>query len=117
MLLQNIHVSFLRTVPPYSHQADVWVELLRYFNYIKVIFIHSSDSDGRSLLGRFQSTSQILQEDTEFKIQVGEFVKNSSLYEQIYLEICFESIGQLQQLSLLKKSQTQRQNHKCIFCF
>jgi len=23
---KNIHVSFLRTVPPYYHQADVWLE-------------------------------------------------------------------------------------------
>ncbi|XP_011496545.1 PREDICTED: glutamate [NMDA] receptor subunit 1 [Ceratosolen solmsi marchali] len=67
---KNIHVSFLRTVPPYSHQADVWLELLRYFNYMKVIFIHSSDTDGRSLLGRFQTTSQILEDDMEIKIQV-----------------------------------------------
>jgi len=69
--LQNIHVSFLRTVPPYSHQADVWVELLKHFNYMKVIFIHSSDTDGRALLGRFQTTSQSLQDDVEIKVQVG----------------------------------------------
>lgn len=70
-LLQNIHVSFLRTVPPYSHQADVWVELLKYFNYMKVIFIHSSDTDGRALLGRFQTTSQSLEDDVEIKVHVG----------------------------------------------
>ncbi|OXU31982.1 hypothetical protein TSAR_013750 [Trichomalopsis sarcophagae] len=75
MELKNIHVSFLRTVPPYSHQADVWVELLRYFNYMKVIFIHSSDTDGRSLLGRFQSTSQILEDDMEVKIQLYEVLR------------------------------------------
>ena len=50
-LLQNIHVSFLRTVPPYSHQADVWVELLKHFQYRQLVFIHASDTDGRSLLG------------------------------------------------------------------
>ncbi|XP_031786054.1 glutamate [NMDA] receptor subunit 1 isoform X2 [Nasonia vitripennis] len=72
---KNIHVSFLRTVPPYSHQADVWVELLKYFNYMKVIFIHSSDTDGRSLLGRFQSTSQILEDDMEVKIQVENVIE------------------------------------------
>lgn len=49
---KNIHVSFLRTVPPYSHQADVWVDVLKHFNYMKVIFIHSSDTDGRAILGR-----------------------------------------------------------------
>jgi ionotropic glutamate receptor NMDA 1 len=37
---------------------------------MKVIFIHSSDTDGRSLLGRFQTTSQTLEDDMEIKIQV-----------------------------------------------
>ncbi|KAK4876462.1 hypothetical protein RN001_012884 [Aquatica leii] len=72
---KNIHVSFLRTVPPYSHQADVWVELLKYFNYKKVIFIHSSDSDGRALLGRFQTTSQNLEDDIEIKVQVESIIE------------------------------------------
>ncbi|KAH9638394.1 hypothetical protein HF086_004196 [Spodoptera exigua] len=34
---KNIHVSFLRTVPPYSHQADVWVDVLKHFNYMKSV--------------------------------------------------------------------------------
>lgn len=72
---KNIHVSFLRTVPPYSHQADVWVELLKHFNYMKVIFIHSSDTDGRALLGRFQTTSQSLQDDVEIKVQVESVIE------------------------------------------
>ncbi|XP_008560192.1 glutamate [NMDA] receptor subunit 1 [Microplitis demolitor] len=67
---KNIHVSFLRTVPPYSHQAEVWVEMLKFFNYMKVIFIHSSDTDGRALLGRFQTTSQSLEDDIEIKVHV-----------------------------------------------
>ena len=54
-LFQNIHVSFLRTVPPYSHQADVWVELLKHFQYRQLVFIHASDTDGRSLLGKLLS--------------------------------------------------------------
>lgn len=32
---KNIHVSFLRTVPPYYHQADVWLEMLNHFGYTK----------------------------------------------------------------------------------
>lgn len=32
---KNIHVSFLRTVPPYYHQADVWLEMLSHFGYTK----------------------------------------------------------------------------------
>ncbi|ODN01368.1 Glutamate [NMDA] receptor subunit 1 [Orchesella cincta] len=66
---KNIHVSFLRTVPPYSHQADVWVEILKHFHYEKVIFIHSSDTDGRSVLGRFQTNAQNLEDDIEIKIE------------------------------------------------
>ncbi|XP_048260195.1 glutamate [NMDA] receptor subunit 1 isoform X1 [Bombus terrestris] len=72
---KNIHVSFLRTVPPYSHQADVWVELLQHFSYKKVIFIHSSDTDGRALLGRFQTTSQNLEDDVEIKVQVESVIE------------------------------------------
>ncbi|CAH0555800.1 unnamed protein product [Brassicogethes aeneus] len=72
---KNIHVSFLRTVPPYSHQADVWVEMLKYFNYKKVIFIHSSDTDGRALLGRFQTTSQSLEDDIDIKVQVESIIE------------------------------------------
>ncbi|CAG7836862.1 unnamed protein product [Allacma fusca] len=66
---KNIHVSFLRTVPPYSHQADVWVEILKNFQYKKVIFLHSSDTDGRSVLGRFQTNAQNLEDDIEIKIE------------------------------------------------
>lgn len=35
---KNIHVSFLRTVPPYYHQADVWLEMLNHFGYTKVCY-------------------------------------------------------------------------------
>ncbi|XP_076351291.1 glutamate [NMDA] receptor subunit 1-like isoform X2 [Tachypleus tridentatus] len=52
---KNLHASFLRTVPPYSHQADVWIELLKFLHYKCVVFIHSSDNNGRYTLGRFQN--------------------------------------------------------------
>lgn len=48
---KNIHVSFLRTVPPYYHQADVWLEMLDHFGWNKVNFyteihnFHNSSSD------------------------------------------------------------------------
>lgn len=41
---------------------------------MKVIFIHSSDTDGRALLGRFQTTSQNLEDDVEIKVQVSRFI-------------------------------------------
>ncbi|CAN7945652.1 unnamed protein product, partial [Ixodes hexagonus] len=55
---QNLHRTFLRTVPPYSQQADVWVELLQFLEYKCVVFIHSSDNDGRATLGRFQNKAE-----------------------------------------------------------
>lgn len=96
-LFQNIHVSFLRTVPPYSHQADVWVELLKHLGYRKVIFIHSSDTDGRALLGRFQSTSQSLEDDVEMKVQVtyirASYIKIilSAIYLSFWPYLCLYS--------------------------
>ncbi|CAF4920372.1 unnamed protein product [Pieris macdunnoughi] len=72
---KNIHVSFLRTVPPYSHQADVWVDVLKHFNYMKVIVIHSSDTDGRAILGRFQTTSQSVDEDVDRKVVVEQVIE------------------------------------------
>ncbi|KAI5633392.1 receptor family ligand binding region domain-containing protein [Phthorimaea operculella] len=72
---KNIHVSFLRTVPPYSHQADVWVDVLKHFNYMKVIIIHSSDTDGRAILGRFQTTSQSVDEDVDRKVVVEQVIE------------------------------------------
>lgn len=42
---KNIHVSFLRTVPPYYHQADVWLEMLSHFLYTKVGWL-----EGRQVL-------------------------------------------------------------------
>lgn len=85
---KNIHVSFLRTVPPYSHQADVWVEMLKHFNYKKVIFIHSSDTDGRAILGRFQTTSQSMEDDIEIKVQVKPFLYFLYLAEMKFCYLC-----------------------------
>ncbi|KAG0695205.1 Glutamate [NMDA] receptor subunit 1 [Chionoecetes opilio] len=55
---KNIHVSLLRTVPPYSHQADVWVKLLKLLSYRQVLMLHSADTDGRALIARFQSAAR-----------------------------------------------------------
>ncbi|XP_047491768.1 glutamate [NMDA] receptor subunit 1-like isoform X1 [Penaeus chinensis] len=65
---KNIHVSFLRTVPPYSHQADVWLALLKHLKYRQAILIHSSDSDGRALHTRFQNLARGGEEDTGIKV-------------------------------------------------
>uniref|UniRef100_A0A2H4ZBE5 Glutamate [NMDA] receptor subunit 1 n=1 Tax=Anoplophora chinensis TaxID=217632 RepID=A0A2H4ZBE5_ANOCN len=52
--------------------------MLKYFNYKKVIFIHSSDTDGRALLGRFQTTSQSLEDDVDIKVQVESVIEFES---------------------------------------
>jgi len=41
---------------------------------MQVIFIHSSDTDGRAFVGRFQTTSQNQGEDIEKKVQVCQYL-------------------------------------------
>ncbi|GFO43543.1 glutamate [NMDA] receptor subunit 1 [Plakobranchus ocellatus] len=67
----NVHKMFLRTVPPFSHQADVWVELLEALKWEKVIFVYSADEEGRTLLSRFQS----LAEGKDINIKIDPSVK------------------------------------------
>nr|CAG4644557.1 EOG090X00ST [Leptodora kindtii] len=67
---KNIHVSFLRTVAPYSHQADVWAVLLRHFQFWRVIVIHSSEIDGYALLARLQSQFQSGDDDGDKEIKI-----------------------------------------------
>ncbi|KAH9524988.1 Glutamate [NMDA] receptor subunit 1 [Bulinus truncatus] len=55
----NVHTMFLRTVPPFSHQADVWVELLLNLSWHKVIFVYSADEEGRAILSRFQTFAEM----------------------------------------------------------
>ena len=57
-MLQNVHSAFMRTVPPYSEQAEVWAELMDHWKFKSVIFIHSSDQEGRAILGKFQSKAE-----------------------------------------------------------
>lgn len=65
--------------------------MLKHFHYEKVIFLHSSDTDGRSILGRFQTNAQNLEDDIEIKVHkpIGNFRKNSEPYMKIlnYLQI------------------------------
>lgn len=58
IILQTVHKTFLRTVPPYFHQADVWLKMLEYFDWNQVVFIHSMDTEGRMILNRFQSKAE-----------------------------------------------------------
>ncbi|KFV68706.1 Glutamate receptor ionotropic, NMDA 1, partial [Dryobates pubescens] len=60
---KSIHLSFLRTVPPYSHQANVWFEMMRVFNWNHVILIVSDDHEGRAA----QKKLETLLEEKESK--------------------------------------------------
>ncbi|KAM4664583.1 glutamate receptor ionotropic, NMDA 1 isoform 3-T3 [Discoglossus pictus] len=60
---KSIHLSFLRTVPPYSHQALVWFEMMRLFNWNHVILIVSDDHEGRAA----QKKLETLLEEKETK--------------------------------------------------
>ena len=55
---KHIHSTYMRTVPPYSHQVDVWVEMLKELDYRHVIFIHSADYDGRTSFTRFETLAE-----------------------------------------------------------
>ncbi|XP_066990575.1 glutamate [NMDA] receptor subunit 1-like [Macrobrachium rosenbergii] len=67
---QNIHGFFLRTVPPLSHQADVWITLLKHFNYNQVIFMHSSDTNGRAIQSRFQYLAHPSHDDDGIRLSL-----------------------------------------------
>nr|CAG4643710.1 EOG090X00ST [Lepidurus arcticus] len=85
---KNIHISFLRTLAPYSHQADVWTTMMRHFSFRQVVIIHSSDTDGNSLLGRFQTHSQSSDEEPEIKIEaVFEFEPGLESFTRQLMEI------------------------------
>lgn len=65
-VLQSIHLSFLRTVPPYSHQAQVWFDLMREFRWNHIILIVSDDHEGRAA----QKKLETLLEERETKVSV-----------------------------------------------
>ena len=48
----------MRTVAPYSEQAEIWIDMLKSFEFKQVIFIHSSDQEGRAMLGTFLSKAE-----------------------------------------------------------
>ena len=58
LLFQSIHESFLRTVPSYSDQANVWLGLLNYFGWFKVILVTSNDQDSRMIATRFTGLAE-----------------------------------------------------------
>ncbi|XP_055636801.1 glutamate [NMDA] receptor subunit 1 isoform X2 [Toxorhynchites rutilus septentrionalis] len=49
--------------------------MLNHFGYTKVIVIHSSDTDGRAVLGRFQTTSQTNYDDIDVRATVESIIE------------------------------------------
>ncbi|XP_022111987.1 glutamate receptor ionotropic, NMDA 1-like [Acanthaster planci] len=63
---KHIHKSYLRTVPPYSQQANVWADLVDHFEWNSVVTITSSDQDGRAILSTLRKR---LEGSARFKIE------------------------------------------------
>lgn len=59
----------MRTIAPYSHQANVWIEILRELEYQSVVFIHSADADGLNTLSRFQNLADLAKVKVEKVIE------------------------------------------------
>uniref|UniRef100_A0A2I3GDM4 Glutamate receptor n=1 Tax=Nomascus leucogenys TaxID=61853 RepID=A0A2I3GDM4_NOMLE len=64
---KSIHLSFLRTVPPYSHQSSVWFEMMRVYSWNHIILLVSDDHEGRAAQKRLET----LLEERESKVRVG----------------------------------------------
>ncbi|KAI0233221.1 Glutamate [NMDA] receptor subunit 1 [Lamellibrachia satsuma] len=80
---KNLHMSFMRMVPPYKDQAKVWVELLKYFQFKKVVILGSSDQEGRAILGRFRNFAE--DADIEIEKTIAYSSNNPDLWEHIDL--------------------------------
>uniref|UniRef100_A0A0X3P648 Glutamate [NMDA] receptor subunit 1 n=1 Tax=Schistocephalus solidus TaxID=70667 RepID=A0A0X3P648_SCHSO len=52
------HSSFLRTVPPYSQEAEVWLELIVHFNWHEIVLIHSNGQEAKALLSQLERQEQ-----------------------------------------------------------
>ncbi|NWR18182.1 NMDZ1 protein, partial [Emberiza fucata] len=73
---KSIHLSFLRTVPPYSHQANVWFEMMRVFNWNHVILIVSDDHEGRAAQKKLETLLEEKESKAEKVLQFDPGTKN-----------------------------------------
>lgn len=79
---QSIHLSFLRTVPPYSHQAHVWFDMMREFRWNHIILIVSDDHEGRAAQKRLET----LLEERETKVRTSSSSRIPSAC--LYADVC-----------------------------
>ncbi|NXP86899.1 NMDZ1 protein, partial [Passerina amoena] len=73
---KSIHLSFLRTVPPYSHQANVWFEMMRVFNWNHIILIVSDDHEGRAAQKKLETLLEEKESKAEKVLQFDPGTKN-----------------------------------------
>uniref|UniRef100_A0A803TAB5 Glutamate receptor n=1 Tax=Anolis carolinensis TaxID=28377 RepID=A0A803TAB5_ANOCA len=75
-LPQSIHLSFLRTVPPYSHQSNVWFEMMRYYKWNHIILIVSDDHEGRAAQKKLETLLEEKESKAEKVLQFEPGTKN-----------------------------------------
>lgn len=80
---KSIHLSFLRTVPPYSHQAHVWFDMMRVFRWNHIILIVSDDHEGRAAQKRLET---LLEEKESKAEKVLQFEPGSKNVTSLLLE-------------------------------
>ncbi|VDP34231.1 unnamed protein product, partial [Soboliphyme baturini] len=66
---KSIYSSFLRTVPPWTEEADVWLDLLLYFDFRQVVLVFPDEQNSLLCIGRFLEQAAIS------GIQVQKYVK------------------------------------------
>ncbi|XP_033114938.1 glutamate receptor ionotropic, NMDA 1-like isoform X2 [Anneissia japonica] len=50
---RNIHNTYMRTVPAYTDQAEVWLDLIGHYRWTNVVTVTSKDDGGSSMLNAF----------------------------------------------------------------
>nr|XP_032835450.1 glutamate receptor ionotropic, NMDA 1 isoform X2 [Petromyzon marinus] len=75
---KSIHLSYLRTVPPYSHQALVWFDLIEHFKWGHIVLIVSDDHEGRAVQKRLEK----LLEEEEIK-KTSKYLKSYESYDNL----------------------------------
>ncbi|EDL08231.1 glutamate receptor, ionotropic, NMDA1 (zeta 1) [Mus musculus] len=73
---KSIHLSFLRTVPPYSHQSSVWFEMMRVYNWNHIILLVSDDHEGRAAQKRLETLLEERESKAEKVLQFDPGTKN-----------------------------------------
>ncbi|CAF0713911.1 unnamed protein product [Brachionus calyciflorus] len=51
---KSIFSTYVRMSPPYFHQANIWLEIVREFDWKSVNIIHSINTEGKMLAAKFQ---------------------------------------------------------------